>query len=773
MIVTRTYLEEYVDLDGISNEEIVEKLNSIGLEVEGAKQYDIPSKVVIGEVVACEKHPDADKLNVCQVDIGSEVVQIICGAKNVLNAKYVAVATIGAVLPGDFKIKKAKLRGIESYGMICSSTELGLPELEDGIMILDDSIGKLVVGKELREYKKVADFVVEVDITANRGDALSVYGVARDLAVGFKRDLKQKGFSECESKESDISLELVKKDEFPGKACYSICDVKDINVRFLERLRAAFCELDFENELDLLISLAMHESGVLLRAYDASKLEQDKKIALEFEVDDFVVKVKANNKEIALLGVQANKDVLAKEAGTILLEASYIEPEFVVEGVSKHKLESDKHYYNSSRGSEANIEFGMSVAKDFFAKNSNASDTKVNLSVENPIKQRVISTSISELNAIIGDEIAKEEILDILTRLGYEIKQNGEELELVVPAQFHEVTNPQDVAEEIVRFFGINNIKPKPLLVEEKSRITKAYLDFREKEALSNRAIAAGFNEAITYAFTSKEQLQKYGFEVLDEELELINPIVKELNTLRSTMFINLLQAVSQNVKYGKKSIALFEVGPVFNSKREESEKVSFIFSGELERAGVKNQAKAKKIDFASFVEKIGAVIGDFSLQAMKPQNSLMHPYQSAKVYKDGAEVGFIAKVHPAVLKEYDIDETFIAEFDLEAILPKHKLANELSNFQPSTKDLSVVIDKDIPFFDVAKALQEFKEQEALLKDFYPLDIYSDESLGNKQSLTIRFILQSNEKTLSVEEIEAIIEQILALLNKNFNAELR
>jgi len=175
----------------------------------------------------------------------------------------------------------------------------------------------------------------------------------------------------------------------------------------------------------------MHESGVLLRAYDASKLAKDKKIALEFEVDDFVVKVKANNKAIVLLGVQANKDVLAKEAGTILLEASYIEPEFVVEGVSKHKLESDKHYYNSSRGSEANIEFGMSVAKDFFAKNSNASDTKVNLSVENSLEQRVISTSISELNAIIGDEIAKEEIIDILTRLGYEIKQNGEELELV------------------------------------------------------------------------------------------------------------------------------------------------------------------------------------------------------------------------------------------------------------------------------------------------------------------------------------------------------
>jgi len=190
MIVTKSWLEEYIDLSDIDNDTLYKTFNSIGLEVDSFIEHNIPEKVVVGKVLNCQKHPDADKLNICQVDIGSEQVQIVCGAKNVVNAEYVAVATIGAVLPGDFKIKKAKLRGVESMGMICSSTELGLPKLEDGIMILDNSIGELKVGKELNEYPKFADTVIELELTANRGDCQSVHGVARDLCSAFKRELK-------------------------------------------------------------------------------------------------------------------------------------------------------------------------------------------------------------------------------------------------------------------------------------------------------------------------------------------------------------------------------------------------------------------------------------------------------------------------------------------------------------------------------------------------------------------------------------------------------
>ncbi len=190
MIVTRSWLNDFIDLSKVSNEKLYETFNSIGLEVDSLTQIEIAQKVVVGKIISCEKHPDADKLNVCQIDIGTGVRQIVCGAANVVDAEYVAVATIGAVLPGDFVIKHAKLRGVESEGMVCSSSELGLPDTGKGIMILDESIGELEVGKELGSYEKIADTIIELELTANRGDCLSIYGVARDLSAALDIEMK-------------------------------------------------------------------------------------------------------------------------------------------------------------------------------------------------------------------------------------------------------------------------------------------------------------------------------------------------------------------------------------------------------------------------------------------------------------------------------------------------------------------------------------------------------------------------------------------------------
>ena len=242
---------------------------------------------------------------------------------------------------------------------------------------------------------------------------------------------------------------------------------------------------------------------------------------------------------------------------------------------------------------------------------------------------------------------------------------------------------------------------------------------------------------------------------------------------MRTTILVNLLEAASRNVKYGKKSIPLFEIGTVFNSDRQEHQKLAFIYSGFVDRASVVNSAKAKTIDFAQFVEKIGSVIGEFRLEEVEPLNKLMHPYISAKVIKDEKVVGYIAKLHPEVAKDFDLDDTFIAEFNLQDILPKHKSAMALSNFQAVNKDLSVLIDKNLNFYEVAKELNQFKEKEPLLKDFYPLDIYKDEKLGDKKSLTIRFEIQSDEATLSDEDIEKVMKNILTRLEESFGAELR
>jgi len=779
MIVTKSWLEEYIDLSDIDNDTLYKTFNSIGLEVDSFIEHNIPEKVVVGKVLNCQKHPDADKLNICQVDIGSEQVQIVCGAKNVVNAEYVAVATIGAVLPGDFKIKKAKLRGVESMGMICSSTELGLPKLEDGIMILDNSIGELKVGKELNEYPKFADTVIELELTANRGDCQSVHGVARDLCSAFKRELKP---FEYEPKKlsilgiaKELSVSLI--GDFPILLEYATVLVEEIKSTFLERLRVGFASLEVSNEIEILLAYATHTSGVVLRAYSCDKLrkDEDNRAVISIEADENgIVSVKSEDNILSIVGVSQNEEYKATdESKKILLEASYINPDFVVDEVSTHKLKTDTQYYISSRGSEPDVSYGLKEIKRVFEDSKNVEFSSSTVKIGEPLTKRIIAIDIDELLAVIGQDISKSEISAILLALGFEMDKIGENAYKVkVPLHAHDIKNIQDIAEEVMRIYGIDNIESIALVFAEKSRINQVYLNYKAKRDIRERATTEFF-EAVTYAFANKELLKKYGFETLDDNLELLNPIVKELNTMRTTILVNLLEAANRNVKYGKKSIALFEVGTVFNSKREESQKIAFIYSGFDNRASVVNSAKAKNIDFANFVEKLGSIIGEFELENSDASNGLMHPYVSAKVIKDGLVIGFISKLHPQVANDFDLSDTFIAEFDLEPILPKHILANPLSNFQAVNKDLSVLVDENLSFYNVAKSLKTLQNEEKLLKDFYPLDIYTDDKLGDKKSLTVRFEIQSDEATLSDEEIETVMAKVLATLENDFGAQLR
>ncbi len=779
MIVTRSWLQEYIDISDIDNDTLNKRFNEIGLEVDSIVEHIIPKGVVVGEVKSCEKHPDADKLNVCQVDVGSEVVQIVCGAKNVVNAKYVAVATVGSVLPGNFKIKKAKLRGVESLGMICSSTELGLPELEDGIMILDDSIGELVVGKELNEYPKFADTTIELELTANRGDCTNIHGVARDLAAAFNKDIKPIEFEPKKrsiigvAKELNINLKVDEKLLLD----YSICSVENLTSNFLNRLRLAFVGIDVKEDIDILTRYATHSFGSLCRAYDFNKISEDNRVNIEIvKKDNGAIAVVSNNRELSLVGISQNKEFKANSNSTkILLETSYIEPDLVVDIVSSNKLESDELYYNSSRGSEPRVVDGIKVLqKTIYQSGSNIEFSSGEVAVGNQIEARRIAIDIYKLTAIIGNPIPTKEIITILSSLGFELtKIDDNSYVAEIPLHAHDIKNLQDIAEEVMRIYGIDNITSIHSTIVEKNRITPTKLKYDKLRDLRNKAVGAGFFEALTYIFANKDLLQKYNCEVLDEKLELLNPIVKELNTLRTTIVLNLLEAASQNAKYGKKTIALFEEGIVYNHQREEKEVITFLFSGEEERASILNSAKAKIVDITSFTKRLGSIIGEFKLRGKEPINNLAHPYICASIIKDNKEVGYLAKLHPSVAKDFNLKDTFFAELNLDDILPKHINAKPLSNYQAVNKDLSIVIDEKLNFYNIAKELQELKKEEELIKDFYPLDLYSDDSLGDKKSLTIRFTIQSDKDTLSDKEIEEVMQKILNLLKEKFGAELR
>jgi phenylalanyl-tRNA synthetase beta chain len=777
MIVTRSWLNEFIDLSEVSNDTLYETFNAIGLEVDSLEQIEIDPKVVIGKIVSCEKHPDADKLNVCQIDVGDRVEQIVCGAANVVDAEYVAVATIGAVLPGNFEIKDAELRGVKSAGMVCASSELGLPETGKGIMILDESIGTLEVGKPLNHYATVADTIIELELTANRGDCLSIYGVARDLSAALNIEMKHFEYREAERMKLGIArdAELHTEGEIEADLRYKLATIGLIHPSFLIQLRLAMVEVEAEGMLAKIVAYTIHTTGVILRVYDCTALcHVEQKIVVAPKVKaKGIIEILVEENLLSIVGVTQNSTFMAEDTSTkLLIEASYIDPDLLVEAVAENQLKTDDLYYKTSRGSNPDLGFALRFFASLMDRYSdiNCYEGSLDVTADRPRKKIVVNAE--EVSSIIGITVEINRIVVILKKLGFEITTMGhEQVAVTVPVFRHDMKNIQDITEEIVRIIGINNIEAKPFVFTEKRRLNSTSDRYQAKKALKHRAVGNGFFETMSYLFTEREVLEKYRFPTLDDALDLANPIAEELNTLRSTLLINLLNAVKRNVSYSQKSIPLFEIGAVFSTKREQSEVISFVISGQAASENVHNAGKPKSIDFALFTQKVGAVVGMFDLIPCSQEHALIHPYQSADIVMNGKVCGYMSKLHPAVQEAYGIPVTFIAEISVDALLPKHVNALPVSKFQGVYKDLSIVIDKTRSYYEVAKVLQGLEL--SLLKAYYPVDIYEDETLGEKKSLTLRFFIQSMEKTLEDSEIEIVMSEVMHALQTSCQAELR
>ena len=777
MIVTRSWLNEFIDLSEVSNDTLYETFNAIGLEVDSIDQIRIDPKVVIGKILSCEKHPNADKLNVCHIDVGGKTEQIVCGAANVVNAEYVAVATIGAVLPGNFEIKDAELRGVKSAGMVCASSELGLPEMGKGIMILDESIGVLETGKPLNDYACVADTIIELELTANRGDCLSIYGVARDLSAALNIEMKPFEYKQEERMKLGIArnAELHTEGEMDADLRYKLATLENIQDTFLIQLRLAMVNVEAEGRLAKILAYATHTTGVILRIYDCKPLcnEDEKIVVIPRCREKGIIEITTHGKVLSIVGVdQTDASKATDSTQKLLIEASYIDPDLLVEAVAKSGLKTDDLYYKTSRGSNPDLVFGLQFMASLMDTYSDISCYEGTLDVHVERQKKKIIVDSKELSSIIGMDVEMNRIVTILKKLDFEITMmDHEHVAVTVPLFRHDIKNIQDITEEVVRIIGINNIQAKPFVFAEKRRLNATSERYKAKKAFKHRAVGNGFFENVSYVFTERAVLEKYGFSTVESDLDIANPIAEELNTLRSTLLTNLLNAVKRNVNYTKKSIPLFEVGAVFGSRREQSEVISFVFSGQIEGENVSNAGKPEMVDFSAFAKKIGAVVGTFELLPCTQDNALIHPYQSADISVNGEICGYLSKLHPTVQEAYGIPVTFIAEIFLDALLPAHMNAEPISKFQGVYKDLSVVIDKSMRYYEVAKVLNGLGLP--MLKDSYPVDIYEDEKLGDKKSLTVRFFIQSMDKTLEDSDIEGVMEKVMSALSSKCNAELR
>ncbi len=743
---------------------LCENLSCLGLEVESCIPCIAPKNVVVGKVLEKAPHKNAEKLSVCQVDVGKEVLQIVCGAKNVAKNQFAPVALNGALI-GSTTIAKTELRGVESHGMICSSIELGFPKINDGILELDESVGELVLGKELNGYAPFNTHVLEISLTPNRGDCLSVLGIAREISAFYHTPLKPIKALNFTPKSDSIALHVGENIE--SHLAYYLIYNHSLKTPLNIKLSLAHNNALSENDLNNFIEFSAHFSGVILNAY-----------SLNTTPVDLSVKNDENNLESVYINHQKRSTIAIKHqdqkdlSECLLLEASYTDPvslSLKLHALKDKTLQKDNALiYRSTRGSNPNLSDGL----NFLSAHLKAAILE-SKQTQHFLKDRTLKFQLEDITEILGLVIEAEKIQGILKNLGFKVSakepnSKSQILEVIVPNFRHDIKTIQDIAEEILRFVGIDNLISNPLDSVSSKNSNPHYDTHRFFENLKHKALACGFKEVIHYVFYSKEKQQKLGFEVLEDPLELQNPITTELNTLRTSLVCGLLDASLRNKNLGFKSIALYEKGSVYNSKREEIQKLGFLISG-LQKRESYPDAKGKAWDFYSFAECVSRIIGDFSLEKLTIQTPINHPYQSAKIIQNNEIIGVIAKIHPKVIQELDLFESYYAEIDASKLKRPAMLLKPFSIYPSSVRDLTLIIDENTAFSRIKKALKD--AQIPNLSEILPLDIFKESD--NTIALSVRCVIHSLEKTLNDEEVNSVVQKALEILEKEFNARLK
>ncbi|WQT52621.1 phenylalanine--tRNA ligase subunit beta [Helicobacter pylori] len=743
---------------------LCEDLSRLGLEVESCIPCIAPKNVVVGKVLEKAPHKNAEKLSVCQVDVGKEVLPIVCGAKNVAPNQFAPVALKGAII-GSTPIAKTELRGVESHGMICSSTELGFPKINDGILELDESVGELVLGKGLNEYAPFNTHVLEISLTPNRGDCLSVLGIAREISAFYHTPLKPIKALNFTPKSDLITLSVGENIE--SHLAYYLIYNHSLKTPLNIKLSLAHNNALSENELKNFIEFGMHFSGVIMNAYSLNKTPMD--LSVKNDENNFE-SVYINHQKRSTIAIkhQDQKDL----SECLLLEASYTDPislSLKLHALKDKTLQKDNALiYRSARGSNPNLSDGL----NFLSAHLKATILE-SKQTQHSLKDRTLTFQLEDITEILGLAVEKEKIQSILKNLGFKVSvkepnSKPQILEVIVPNFRHDIKTIQDIAEEILRFVGIDNLVSKPLNCISSKNSNPHYDTHRFFENLKHKALACGFKEVIHYVFYSKEKQQKLGFEVLEDSLELQNPITTELNTLRTSLVCGLLDASLRNKNLGFKSIALYEKGSVYNSKREEIQKLGFLASG-LQKKESYPYAKGKAWDFYSFAECVLRIIGDFSLEKLTTQTPINHPYQSAKIIQNHEVIGVIAKIHPKVIQEWDLFESYYAEIDASKLKRHAMLLKPFSIYPSSVRDLTLIIDENTAFSKIKKALKD--AQIPNLSEILPLDVFKESD--NTIALSVRCVIHSLEKTLNDEEVNSAVQKALEILEKEFNARLK
>jgi len=788
MKISENWLREWVN-PPIDSDALVAQLTMAGLEVESldAAAPELEN-VVVAKIIAVEKHPDANKLNVCQVNDGSETWSVVCGASNVRADLKVALARVGAVLPG-IKIKKAKLRGVESHGMICSASELQLSESSEGILELP---ADAPVGMSLVEYLALDDKIIDIDLTPNRGDCLSITGVAREVSALNKLPMAKLTDSIVENDIDDtFSVELEAPHHCPryaGRIIRGIDPLAPTPMWMQEKLRR--CGLRPISAVVDVTNFVMMELGQPMHGFDFDKLEGGIKVRLahagekcalldqsEVECSADTLVIADHNNAVALAGIMGGQNSSVQdETRNIFLEAAHFNALPLAGKARSYGMHTDaSHRFERGVDAQLPVLAIHRATQLLLAIAGGKAGAVIDVVSEQHMPNNpVVELRHARVNRLLGIEVSKADINDMLRRLNMKIEEQGDSWLVIAPSYRFDINIEADLIEEIGRLIGYNNIPGS-------QEAAHAKMDgFSEQQVSVNHIrevmVEQGYYEAITYSFVSPE-LQS----ILDpgqRTLALSNPISADMAVMRTSLLPGLVQALQHNLNRQQPRVRLFETGLCFIPGQEQLEQtrhIAGLISGSRVDEGI--YSNAENVDFFDIkgdLESLLGLAGSNEFAFKRSENPILHPGQGAEIACGDESIGFAGGLHPSVLKKIGLNQAvFVFEIKLSSILHS-SLPNfsEMSRYPSIRRDISLSVDENIATQDLVDCVFSLKNE--ILQEVFVFDVYTGKEVrNNRKSVALGLILQDFSRTLVDEDVENLVEKVLVELKEHYNAVLR
>ncbi|WP_257280562.1 phenylalanine--tRNA ligase subunit beta [Endozoicomonas sp. ISHI1] len=791
MKFSEQWLRQWVALEA-GTQELVDKITMAGLEVDDVEPVAGEfSGVVVGEIIACEQHPDADKLRVTSVSTGSETLQVVCGAPNARVGIRVPFATVGAVLPGNFKIKKAKLRGVESFGMLCAEEELGMAESSDGLMELP---ADATVGQDIREYLNLDDKIIDVDLTPNRGDCLSIAGLAREVSANFLADVSAVQVEPIAPAIDDTFKVSVESKE--GAPRFLTRVLKEVDVTqptplwMVERLRRSGIR-SIDPVVDV-TAYVMLELGQPMHGYDLDTLngslivrmahEQETLVLLdgqEVSMNPRTLVIADEKQALGIAGVMGGEGSgVSGTTRNVLLEAAFFDPITIAGKARSFGLHTD-----ASHRFERGVDFQLQRKA---IERATALILGICGGQPGPVSEVVSEDNLPALNTVhlraekvaslLGITIENDLIEALLTRLGLEMNSTAEgEWSVSVPSWRFDISIEEDLVEELGRIYGYERL---PETIPTALLKLKQVDENKVKESDIRRILVGrGYQEAVSFSFIDPKLHQL--FDPGREPVALANPIASDLSVMRTSLLPGLVKTVSYNLNRQHSRVRLFETGQTFVREdgvlRQENQIAAVITGSRYPESWA---IKAEPVDFYDLkgdVEALlalGGAAGDFRFE--KASHDAMHPGQCAALIRDDKVIGHLGALHPSLAKSLDLNgAVLLFEASLEAVSQgKVTEFTPLSKFPEVRRDLALLVREEVAADSLNQVIRE--EASELLKDVRIFDVYAGKGIAEgHKSLALGLTLQHASRTLKDEEVNRLIDSIVSRLESELGASLR